>query len=199
MNPSISKRRPRPSGFAGKETPVAPSEACWSQNRMLNQCHRFFGCAATKPCISWAVRNNIRQIGYLPRTSSPKPLKPKNRSKTTPQGGIGGPIFKLFKLETNRPGPERTMIPECRHIEPNGHKCKSPSLRDGVFCCFHARLYGGFPPETSTRWLGRRRAGGDPAPNGSFSIRNGNHPGALPRLVTRVTARLRAPESRSIA
>ena len=103
------KRRPPPSGFAGKETPVAPSEACRSQNRMLNQCHRFFGCAATKPCISWAVRNNIRQIGYLPRPSWPKPLKRKYRAKTTPPGGIGASA----EFITREPERMRNIVASC--------------------------------------------------------------------------------------
>ena len=59
---------------------------------MFNQCHRFSGCAATKLCISGAVRNNIRQIRYLPRTSSRKPLKTKNLTKSTPQGDRGPPV-----------------------------------------------------------------------------------------------------------
>jgi len=86
---SIPKRRPPPPGFAGMTTPAAPSEAYRSQNRMLSQCHRFSGSAATKPGISGFVRNKFRQISYLPRTSSRKPLKTKNLTKTTP-GGSGG-------------------------------------------------------------------------------------------------------------
>ena len=89
MDLSIPKRRPRPPGFAGMTTPAAPSEACRSQNRMLNQFHDFSGCAATKPCISGIVRHKFRQIGYLPRPSWPKPLKINNLTKTTP-GGSGG-------------------------------------------------------------------------------------------------------------
>ena len=85
------KSRPRPAGLAGKETPVAPSAACWSQNRMLNRCHRFSGCAAAKPCILRIVRNKFRRICYLPRTSWPKPLKTKNLTKTTPRGRWGVP------------------------------------------------------------------------------------------------------------
>jgi len=83
------RRRLPPPGFAGMTTPAAPSEACRSQNRMLSQCHRFSGSAATKPGISGFVRNKFRQISYLPRTSSRKPLKTKNLTKTTP-GGSGG-------------------------------------------------------------------------------------------------------------
>jgi hypothetical protein len=31
------------------------------------------------------------------------------------------------------------MYMACRHIEPNGPRCKSPALRGGSFCYFHAR------------------------------------------------------------
>ena len=84
-------RRP---GFAGMTTPAAPSEACRSQNRMLNQCHGFSDGAATKPCISWVVRHKFRQIRYLPRASWPKPLKTKNLTKTTPGGGGGSMVVQ---------------------------------------------------------------------------------------------------------
>jgi hypothetical protein len=32
------------------------------------------------------------------------------------------------------------MFIECRHILPRGTKCKSPALRDRVYCYFHDRL-----------------------------------------------------------
>jgi hypothetical protein len=33
------------------------------------------------------------------------------------------------------------MVKECRHIMPNGAKCKSPALRGKPCCYFHARLH----------------------------------------------------------
>jgi len=102
---SIPKRRPPPSGFAGMTTPAAPSEACRSQNRMLSQCHGFSDCAATKPGISGIVRHKFRQIGYLPRASSPKPLKTRNLTKTTPGGEWGGPAVQTFRTKLVAHGP----------------------------------------------------------------------------------------------
>ena len=99
INPSLSKRRPRPSGFAGTRAAVAPSERVGAKNRMLNQCHRFSACAATKPCISRFVRKKFRQISYLPRASWPKPLKTRNLTKTTPRGEWGvAPLCRFAGL-----------------------------------------------------------------------------------------------------
>ncbi len=33
------------------------------------------------------------------------------------------------------------MYLACRHIKPNGVRCKSPALRGGAFCYFHARIH----------------------------------------------------------
>lgn len=33
------------------------------------------------------------------------------------------------------------MYLACRHIKPNGLRCKSPALRGRAFCYFHARLH----------------------------------------------------------
>ncbi len=33
------------------------------------------------------------------------------------------------------------MYMACRHIKPNGLRCKSPALRGNSFCYFHARLH----------------------------------------------------------
>lgn len=39
-------------------------------------------------------------------------------------------------------GREKTgMYYECRHIMPNGSKCKSPSLRGKPYCYYHTRLH----------------------------------------------------------
>jgi len=47
------------------------------------------------------VRNKFRRICYLSRTSSPKPLKTKNLTKTTPRGeygGVGSPVIETIQL-----------------------------------------------------------------------------------------------------
>ena len=33
------------------------------------------------------------------------------------------------------------MYMACRHIKPNGLRCKSPALRGGRFCYFHSKLH----------------------------------------------------------
>ncbi len=33
------------------------------------------------------------------------------------------------------------MYMACRHIKPNGLRCKSPALKDNSFCYYHARLH----------------------------------------------------------
>jgi hypothetical protein len=33
------------------------------------------------------------------------------------------------------------MYMACRHIKPNGLRCKSPALKGGQFCYFHAKLH----------------------------------------------------------
>jgi len=34
------------------------------------------------------------------------------------------------------------MYRNCRHVQPSGLRCKSPSMRGSMFCYFHARLHG---------------------------------------------------------
>jgi hypothetical protein len=34
------------------------------------------------------------------------------------------------------------MYKECRHIKPNGCKCKSPALKDKPYCYYHIRVHG---------------------------------------------------------
>jgi len=34
------------------------------------------------------------------------------------------------------------MYRNCRHVQPNGLRCKSPAMRGSLFCYFHARLHG---------------------------------------------------------
>ena len=34
------------------------------------------------------------------------------------------------------------MYKECRHIKPNGCKCKSPALKDKPDCYYHIRVHG---------------------------------------------------------
>ncbi len=33
------------------------------------------------------------------------------------------------------------MVQACRHIKPSGLRCKSPAMREHLFCYFHARVH----------------------------------------------------------
>ncbi|MGA9585464.1 MAG: hypothetical protein WBQ95_09065 [Terracidiphilus sp.] len=41
------------------------------------------------------------------------------------------------------------MFNECRHIKPNGIKCKSPALRSTPYCYFHTGLYRSRNPSST--------------------------------------------------
>ena len=47
-------------------------------------------------------------------------------------------IFRAWKLKKRK---KTAMFLECRHIKPNGSRCKSPALRGMPYCYFHNRLH----------------------------------------------------------
>ena len=64
------------------------------------------------------------------------------------------------------------MYMACRHIKPNGLRCKSPAMRSGSFCYFHAKLHN--------------RANGDAARFGPITLPVPEDPAAILIAISRI-------------
>ena len=119
MDPSIPKKETSAVRLCRNKNAHSAVRPRQSQSQMPSQRHCFSGCAATKPCVSWAVRNNFRQFSFLPRTSPRKPLKTKNRSKTTPRGDGGWEWATCAALAK---GPSRSANHESSKPQPKSNR-----------------------------------------------------------------------------